>query len=243
MYRYPKVDGKVLSEVVTMPLFARLLKHCKTFWIRKSLSNIEAGEFKKTCLHFYRDKTFERVSLFYKNFSRHDGTESINGKEMPRLDALLNKLDWNWLADGVPSRFHGDFHFENILWNAAEQRFTFLDWRQDFSGDISTGDIYYDLAKLLHGLIISHELIASSFFNVEWRPDEIIYDLHRKQILLECERDFEFWLNANGYDGKKVRVLTALIYLNIAALHHNPYSLLLYALGKSMLKQELGNHE
>jgi hypothetical protein len=30
-----------------------------------------------------------------------------------------------------------------------------------------------------------------------------------------------------------------LIYLNIAALHHNPYSLLLFALGKAMLKKEL----
>jgi hypothetical protein len=34
-------------------------------------------------------------------------------------------------------------------------------------------------------------------------------------------------------------VLTALIYLNIAALHHHPYSLLLFALGKSMLKSEM----
>ena len=40
---------------------------------------------------------------------------------------------------------------------------------------------------------------------------------------------------------KKVWVLTALIYLNIAALHHHPYSLLLYALGKSILKSELEN--
>jgi len=38
---------------------------------------------------------------------------------------------------------------------------------------------------------------------------------------------------------KKVRVLTALIFLNIAALHHYPYSLLLYGLGKKMLHNEL----
>jgi choline kinase len=238
MYRYRKVDGKVVSEVVTLPLFARLLEHCQSFWTRKSLSTAEADGFKKTCLSFYRDKTFERVELFYKNFSRQDGTESINGQAMPRLDALLNKLDWNWLADGLPGRFHGDFHFENMLWNAEDQRFTFLDWRQDFGGDLSTGDIYYDLAKLLHGLIISHELIAGDFYKVEWRSDEIAYDFHRKQILVECERHFGSWLEAEGYDRKKVWVLTALIYLNIAALHHHPYSLLLFALGKHMLAQE-----
>ena len=32
MYRYPKVDGKVVSEVVTLPIFTRLLDHCKYFW-------------------------------------------------------------------------------------------------------------------------------------------------------------------------------------------------------------------
>ena len=241
MYRYPKVDGNVLSEVVTLPLFERLLAHSKLFWKKKQLSVDAAKDFRGTCMRFYRDKTLERVELFYKNFSQHDGTESINGIAMPKLATLLNNIDWDWLADGLPGRFHGDFHFENILWNDGEQRFTFLDWRQDFSGDLSTGDIYYDFAKLLHGLIISHELIAGDFYTVDWQTDEINYDFHRKQILVECERRFGGWLEIEGYDKKKVWALTALIYLNIAALHHHPYSLLLFALGKAMLKNELEN--
>ncbi|MBI2354867.1 MAG: phosphotransferase [Deltaproteobacteria bacterium] len=239
MYCYPKVAGKVLSEVVTLPLFERLLEHSKGFWKQKTLCTDEALDFRVTCWRFYRDKTFERLELFYNNFSLQDGTETINGIDMPKLDALLHALDWDWLANGLPGRFHGDFHFENILWNDDDQRFAFLDWRQDFGGDLSTGDIYYDLAKLLHGLIISHELIAGDFYTVEWQPEEIFYDFHRKQLLVECERRFGQWLEAEGYDTKKVRTLTALIYLNIAALHHRPYSLLLFALGKAMLKTEL----
>jgi hypothetical protein len=58
-------------------------------------------------------------------------------------------------------------------------------------------------------------------------------------VLVKCEHQFGEWLVAEGYDKKKVWVLTALIYLNIAALHHHPYSLLLFGLGKSMLKHEL----
>ena len=239
MYRYPRVEGKVLSEVVTIPLFERLLEHSKGFWMQKTLSAAEAQAFRGTCKSFYRDKTFERVELFYKNFSRQDGMEPINGVAMPKLETLLNAIDWDWLAQGLAGRFHGDFHFENILWNPARQRFTFLDWRQDFGGDLYTGDIYYDLAKLLHGLIISHELIAKDLYSVKWRPAEIVYDFHRKQILVECERRFGQWLALQGYDTKKVWTLTALIYLNIAALHHDPYGLLLYALGKVMLKNQI----
>ncbi len=241
MYCYNKVSGKVLSEVVTLPLFERLLENSKNFWTKKQLSSTAAQGFRDTCMRFYRDKTFERVALFYKNFSHQDGTESINGVSMQKLDALLNAIDWDWLADGMPGRFHGDFHFENILWNSTDQHFTFLDWRQDFGGDLSTGDIYYDFAKLLHGLIISHELIAGDFYSVDWQSDEINFDFHRKQILVECEHRFGEWLEIEGYDRKKVWVLTALIYLNIAALHHHPYSLLLFSLGKAMLKNELEN--
>ena len=225
--------------MVTLPLFDQLLEHCKLFWTKKTLDPTAAKQFNTTCTKFYRDKTFERVELFYKTFDRQDGTESINGVSMLKLDGLLNSLDWDWLSDGLPGRFHGDFHFENILWSPATNRFTFLDWRQDFGGDLSTGDIYYDLAKLLHGLIICHELIAKDLYKVEWMDDAINFNFLRKQVLVECECHFTAWLEAEGYDKKKVWTLTALIYLNIAALHHHPYSQLLFGLGKSMLKKEL----
>lgn len=239
MYRYPKVAGKVMSEVVTLPLFEQLLEHCKRFWTKKTLTQVATGDFKATCMKFYRDKTFERVALFYKNFDRQDGTESINGVAMPELEALLSSIDWDWLSDGLPGRFHGDFHFENILWSAATKQFTFLDWRQDFGGDLSIGDIYYDFAKLLHGLIICHELIAKDFYKVDWNADDISFDFLRKQVLVDCEHHFGEWLIRENYDKRKVLVLTALIYLNIAALHHYPYGNLLFALGKSMLYFEL----
>lgn len=220
-------------------MFGRLLQHGKVFWQPHNLDTVGFQDFHDRCMRFYRDKTMERVELFYKNFNCQDGCEIINGIAMPKLNELLKSLDWEWLANGLPGRFHGDFHFENILWTKDDQRFTFLDWRQDFGGDLSIGDVYYDFAKLLHGLIISHELIAREFFSVEWAQDEIHYDFHRKQMLVECEQHFGSWLDTEGYDRKKVWVLTALVYLNIAALHHYPYSQLLFALGKTMLFKEL----
>ena len=54
--------------------------------------------------------------------------------------------------------------------------------------------------------------------------------------------EFNWCINRN-YENvhilRKIRILAGLIYLNIAALHHYSYSLLLYALRKSMLKKEL----
>lgn len=242
MYKYRKVVGNVLSDIATLPIFKRFLEHSKNFWELHKLNQGEAKEFQNTCMKFYRDKTLERVELFYKNFSRHDGNEKINDIEVPKLITLLNDVDWSWLSDGLAGRFHGDFHFENIVCS-SDRHFTFLDWRQDFGGSLTSGDIYYDFAKLLHGLIISHELIAKKCFSVEWNEKEINYDFYRKQMLVECEKYFYSWLEENGYDSKKTRTLTAIIYLNIAALHHHPYSLLLFSLGKLMLFKEQEKHE
>ena len=239
MYSYDEAPGEVLSKVVTLPLFERLLGHCTTFWARRELAPSELHVFHNDCMKFYKEKTLERVDLFYKTFGRCDGAETINDRPMPRLSFMLQGLNWDWLAAGIPGRFHGDLHFENILWNVQGQQFTFLDWRQDFAGDLSTGDLYYDLAKILHGLIVCHELIAANQFRIQWEADSIDYDFHRKQVLVACEAYFYRWMGGLGFDVRKVKVLTALIFLNIAALHHEPYGLLLYALGKAMLASEL----
>lgn len=238
MYRYAKVKGAVLSEAIDLPLFGELLTHCRNFWTPAPLEAAGRESFRASCLKFYRDKTYDRVDQFYSTYAQRDGTEPINGYRAPTLKALLDGLDWEWLADGLAGRFHGDFHFENILWDEDSKRFTFLDWRQEFAGSLSTGDVYYDLAKLLHGLIINHGLIARDLYSVRWSEDAIEFDFHRHQMLVECERMFGNWLPEAGFDQRKVWTLTALIYLNIAALHHHPYSLLLYALGKSMLMQQ-----
>jgi len=239
MYRYPKVDGRVLSEVVTLPMFEQLLEYSKFFWKSHVLSSSEERDFCGTCIRFYRDKTKERVELFYERFGKQDGTEKINGLEVSTLNKLFNAINWDWLAAGQPGRFHGDFHFENILYSEATPYFTFLDWRQDFGGSLTIGDLYYDLAKLLHGLIVCHEIITRDLYKVEWNKDEIRFDLLRRHILVECEQFYMRWLAINGYDARRVKVIAALIYLNIAALHHYPYCLLLYALGKEMLKNNL----
>lgn len=237
MYSYKKVEGEILSKIVTIPLFDKLLNYSEKFWEYRFMLILKYKEFDDNCLKFYKNKTEERIELFYKTHEIEDKKEYINGIYTPTLKELLNNINWKWLSDAFPVRFHGDFHFENILY--SNNKFTFLDWRQDFGGDLEVGDIYYDFAKLNHGLIICHELIAKNMFHVDINEDNIHYDFYRKQILVECEQYFKEWIKKNGHDYKKIRMLTALIFLNIAPLHHDPYSKLLYYLGKSILYEEL----
>lgn len=239
MYCYKRENGFVLSKITDINLFKKLLDYANEFWKIKTLKKEEQTNFKNTCKKFYYTKTIDRINLYYKTFNTLDSETIINGIKTPKLEDIISNINWENIFNGLAGQFHGDFHFENILYDEATDKFTFLDWRQNFGNSLNIGDIYYDLAKLLHGLIICHELVVKDKYNVEINANIVNYAFERKQILIDCENYFYKWLETNNYDVKKVKILTALIFLNIAALHHYPYCHLLYNLGKYMLYENL----
>ena len=91
----------------------------------------------------------------------------------------------------------------------------------------------------MHGMIMSHELVNKECYFTKKRDNIIEYDFYMKNSLVEDKRDFVNFLRESGYDIKKVEILTALIFLNIAALHPYPYSELLFYLGKTSLSEAL----
>ena len=73
-----------------------------------------------------------------------------------------------------------------------------------------------------------------------WGQEELIE--HNKNYVvkkLTMHKGHRCSLQYHDFNRKKVYILTGLIYLNIAPLHHNPYNLFLYALGLDILNKEL----
>jgi len=238
LYSYNMIKGKTLSKVVNRSLFCDFMNFMEVFWEPHELSLADKDQFKKSCMKFYRDKTHNRINKFFNRFEITDEEEIINGITIPKISTLLSKVDWDYISDGFATRYHGDMHFENILVTESGD-FVMLDWRQNFAGIIDYGDIYYDFAKLLHGLIVNHELVNKEHFDFYRDGGVINFDILRKNKLVECEKMFAKKINQMGFDYKKVEIMTALIFLNIAALHHEPYGEFLFYLGKYMLYGEL----
>jgi NDP-sugar pyrophosphorylase family protein len=241
LYGYEMIEGQVLSKHPSVDNFISFLDWMNDFWVPADLKRSEADHFRALCLNFYKDKTLARVKDFLEKFEVHDVGGLVNGVHVDDAYTLLNQIDWDDISDGWPCQFHGDLHFENILISTDNQsKFTLLDWRQDFSGNTDVGDIYYDLAKLNHGFIISHEIISNE--NYSFSADfsgNIQFDFHRKNSLIDCQHVLEDWVKSKQLSWQKVQLLTALIFLNIASLHHYPYSNLLFYLGKSRLQKFL----
>ena len=234
-YTYKSVEGEIMSNISDINIFNDLMEFSSQFWKEIELSAEEENNFQKLCNNFYRKKTNERINKFHNDNAFIDKEHIINGIKIPTLEKLFENLDWSLINKGIPVRFHGDFHFENILYSKENNKFTFLDWRQDFAGSIKYGDIYYDLSKLLHGLIINHEAIYNNLFSVNLDNNNIEFEFMRRNSSIVFEQQFIKWLELNNFNVNKVNILTALIFLNISPLHHQPYGNMLYALGKLML--------
>ncbi len=118
----------------------------------------------------------------------------------------------------------------------GDGEFKLIDWRQDFGGEIEGGDMYYDLAKLSHNLVINHQIIDDNNYNyVINSRGEISVNIHRLNSLVECEKQYFDHLELQGIDIRKVKLLRSIIWLNMSPLHHHPFDMFLYYFGKYTL--------
>jgi len=145
---------------------------------------------------------------------------------------MLEALDWDWLSEGIPARIHGDLAANNAI-VTPQGGFVLLDWRENFGG-LDFGDVYYDLAKFRHTLWLSTENIDKGLFRVRIKGPRVSWTL-RPSRLWRFRSPWDDFVLRRGYDARKVEVLSALIYLNIAALHGKSYNRLLYFMGKDFL--------
>lgn len=238
-YSYDFQPGETLYQVNSREIFARLLEWLGTnLWKRHS---VDQASMRGTCQTFYQTKTLERLKMYDRKYVNSDVPTVVNGRNIPSTSEILSMVPWARLFEGTPCFMHGDLQFDNILFNATTQSFTLLDWRQDFGGHVEFGDLYYDLAKLYGGIVLNYDFIKLNLLNYAENEHGITFDFaHRfqtKNYLLQLSE----YISSNGYDLKKVKILVALIYLNMSPLHHYPFDKMLYSLGRDLLYPELLN--
>lgn len=240
-YVYNFCKGIIFSKIKNKDKeFPKLLDWLnKFFWKQINLNRIKKLNFEQKCNSFYYEKSLSRINYLYEKNNIYDNIEYINKVKIPKISSMFERINWRQLNEGIPVNFHGDLHFENII--KHKNKLTLLDWREDFSGIKRYGDIYYDLAKINHGLIIDHSIIKSSKYSVNIDKKNIRIKFLQSKENKDCQKELFKFLKKHNYSEKKVKILTSLIFLNIAGLHHYPYSIFLYYLGKFMLAQSLHN--
>jgi aminoglycoside phosphotransferase (APT) family kinase protein len=163
----------------------------------------------------------------------------VNGRRVPATSELLSQVPWERVSEGIACFMHGDLQFDNILFDAQTNSFLLLDWRQDFGGHVEFGDLYYDLAKLYGGIFLNYDFIKLNLLSYAESEQGIIFDFAQRFQTQNYLQQLSEYIESNGYDLVKVKILVALIYLNMSPLHHYPFDKMLYALGRDLLYTEL----
>jgi len=238
-YGYVFQPGETLYQVNSREIFARLLDWLSAhLWKRHE---VDQELVRATCLKFYQGKTLERLSMYDRKYPKSDGPSVVNGRGIPATKELMASVPWTCLSEGIPCFMHGDLQFDNILFDATKQSFMLLDWRQDFGGHVEFGDLYYDLAKLYGGIVVNYDFIKLNLLNYAESEQGVTFDFAQRFQTKNYLQQLSEYISGNGYDLVKVKILVALIYMNMSPLHHYPFDKMLYSLGRDLLYTELLN--
>lgn len=235
-YSYEFYIGETLSKSVNPEQIINLLE-----WTKKNLwsytPDYNLAQFDSLVNDFYIKKSNDRLKEFLESRSINDEHCKINDLVTPSAKDLIIKAMPILLETAQIGRFHGDLILDNILTLGAE--FKLIDWRQDFGGNLEFGDIYYDLAKLNHSLYINHEIVMKNEFFIDISQSQIQCGILRKDVHVEMERNLFIFAQSERMNLKKIKLLTAIVWLNMAPLHHHPFDKFLYYYGRYNLWRAL----
>lgn len=233
-YCYEHIAGNLASDFINDKNIQDLMNWAKTnLWVNKT----QSPENLIKCRRFYIDKTIKRVEMLSKQIGKPDGVDKINGLNVPSVFDMLSSIKGEDLFSEEFYNFHGDFILENII--ITKDSFKLIDWRQDFAGCVDVGDIYYDLSKLNHNLFFNHENIDNGLYSITEEFEAISTDMKINYRLFLAKQQFDSWCMDNNFDLKKINMLTAIIWINMAPLHEYPLNKFLFYFGKYNLFKEL----
>lgn len=221
------VNGQILSNVYQSGIIYDLLNWSKiNLWTDLNVNN----DYINCCKRFYIIKTIERInklSLIVKS----EELNIINGLKCSNVIDKIKELPDTLLTTNEFSKFHGDFILDNII--KTKTGFKLIDWRHEFDTQLEYGDIYYDLSKLRHNIILNHSNILQDLFTIEFTDDNVVLDIKCNFFLIQELNDFDKFVLENNFNLYKVKLLTSLIWLNMAALYDDEkFSKFLFYFGK-----------
>jgi|TARA_R110000824_G_scaffold6775_6_gene31307 GTP:adenosylcobinamide-phosphate guanylyltransferase len=240
MYRYDYIKGEMLSNITDESIMRQFLDNCQEkLFVRQ---NVDRNTFINNCKQMYEDKTNSRISSMFG--SSLDKIIRINGIEVEPISDMLNKIDWNSLYENaISSYFHGDLQPENILYDGLNNKFVLIDWRQRFGESLEIGDIYYDLGKLHHDILINGQSILKDMFDYTINGNTASVEFYAKSNLVYFMNIFREFCDENNYCWNIIELHSILQYINICTLYTNfkggRYGDFLFLYGKYLLAKHL----
>jgi hypothetical protein len=180
---------------------------------------------------FYLDKFNMRVNDYLSNLSPNESNKITSEEIVLNNKRLLplHKL-YDFIEKKVTDLFnannhcimHGDFCFNNILYDIQSNSIKLIDARGSFSSDYKGiyGDSKYDLSKLLHSSMFGYDYIVNDLYSFTEESNHFFITLNwreNRELLSSLSRNLT---KEEGYDFQDIKFVVGLLFLSMTPLHH-----------------------
>jgi hypothetical protein len=206
-------------------IFSRLQDVLKE--LKKQKGTISRNAFAE----IYLEKTHRRFKNFYGQLKKAGEDTSwldreifVNNVKCQPLDSLWDLLEKKIISLYHPGDFciiHGDFCFNNILYDMPSGMLRFVDPRGNFGNTGTTiyGDQKYDLAKLAHSALGGYDYFVNELFAIEREGYHFHYRLNlRENNELITDLCLETVKNL-GYRVNDIQFIMGLLFVSMCSLH------------------------
>ena len=227
-YRYDLAKGVTFYDSVNPGNFQNFLDWMVTkVWKPKNI------DITNDLSKFYKEKTISRIKLLESKLNSEEYNPiSINGVDVKNWRLYFEQINWDMLINlNCPTFIHGDLQFDNIIHDKKNNKFILIDWRYEFGNQYLYGDLYYDFAKLLGGILHNYKLIKNGELDFQFNKGNAEIKIPSVQNQEELIKILETTALNINLDLNKIRLLVPLILWNMAPLHKEPFSSICWSLG------------
>jgi choline kinase len=226
-YGYPSLAELLLywdlKDEVWDRVFADIKKVVSEF--RKEKYSIGEGAFRD----FYTGKIEQRVANFYQSIGPDfqyllTNDLVINGVHCLGYNKLKRRL-FERITDLYAEKdfgiTHGDFCFNNILYDISHRLIKLIDPRGSFGENCKGlyGDVKYDLAKLLHSAVGGYDYLVNNLYKLDIQEDVVNYKIFFKGNSHIIEDRAKELVTDLGYSFKDIMLIVGTLFISMPPLH------------------------
>lgn len=203
----------------------------------------------KTYFDFYYLKYKKRIDEFkkqvnysflfddyiYINNNKYNNLDNLDKKIKEKIEQLYNENDFCIM--------HGDFCFNNILFDIYSNIIRLIDPRGSFGNKCKGiyGDRKYDIAKLTHSVIGQYDYIVNNIFKLNINNHKIEYVIPKRDNYEELKRLNIKLIEELGYNYKDIMFIVGLLFVSMTPLHYDDIKrqITMYCHGIKILNESL----